>query len=265
MARNTWQKKPQFTWKRKNNINKASRIDFFLTCPEIRTQIESTDIRPAIITHTDHQAISLMINCRSQQKGKGYFKINNSVLENNEYQNIIKKLIKQYECKVLLTNDVGLQWDLFKTEVRDYTIAFCKRKAQNNVKEINILENKLKKLNECINLKCQEDVIAYFDDEINKLENKLSNLYEAKTKGAQIRSRIKWVEEGEKNTKFFLGLEKSRQTKKTITALKDKDGEIHRDPTKILQLEREFYQDIYKSSNPNITYIKRYYLNNPQC
>ncbi|XP_063438423.1 26S proteasome non-ATPase regulatory subunit 10-like [Mytilus trossulus] len=119
-------------WRRKNNINEASRIDFFLTCPEIRTQIESTDIRPAIITHTDHQAISLMMKCRSQHKGKGYFKKNNCVLENNEYQNIVKKLIKQYECTVLLTNDIGLQWDLFKTEIRDYTIAFCKRKAQNN-------------------------------------------------------------------------------------------------------------------------------------
>jgi hypothetical protein len=30
-----------------------------------------------------------------------------------------------------------------------------------------------------------------------------------------------WVEEGEKNTKFFLGLEKARQTRKNITALKD--------------------------------------------
>jgi hypothetical protein len=28
-----------------------------------------------------------------------------------------------------------------------------------------------------------------------------------KTKGRQIRSRVKWIEEGEKNTAFFLGLE----------------------------------------------------------
>jgi hypothetical protein len=41
----------------------------------------------------------------------------------------------------------------------------------------------------------------------------LSKIYSDKAKGAQIRSRIKWVEEGEKNTKFFLGLEKARQTR----------------------------------------------------
>jgi hypothetical protein len=41
-------------------------------------------------------------------------------------------------------------------------------------------------------------------------------IYSDKAKGAQIRSRIKWVEEGEKNTKFFLGLEKARQTLKSF-------------------------------------------------
>ena len=254
-------KEIQFTWRRKNNLNEASRIDFFLTCPEIRTKIESTDIRPAIITHTDHQAISIKIKGRSDQKGKGYFKINNSILENEEYQNLIKILIKQYEKKILLTNDIGVKWDLFKTEVRDHTIAFCKRKAQNNVKDIHILENKLKKLNKGINKKCKIDDINSLKEEINIIEEKLGKLYDSKTKGAQIRSRIKWVEEGEKNTKFFLGLEKARQTRKTITALRDKEGVIHTHPTEILNIEKEFYEEIYKSSNPDKNSIKDYVMN----
>jgi len=33
---------------------------------------------------------------------------------------------------------------------------------------------------------------------------------------------------GEKNTKFFLGLEKARQTRKNITALKDNKGKRKR-------------------------------------
>ena len=40
------------------------------------------------------------------------------------------------------------------------------------------------------------------------LESQLNKLYYKKTTGAQIRSRAKWRNEGEKNTKFFLGLEK---------------------------------------------------------
>jgi hypothetical protein len=72
----------------------------------------------------------------------------------------------------------------------------------------------------------------------------LSKLYSDKVKGAQIRSRIKWVEEGEKTTKFFLGLEKARQTRKNITALKDNKGKLIKDQSKILELERILYSTL---------------------
>jgi hypothetical protein len=42
-----------------------------------------------------------------------------------------------------------------------------------------------------------------------------------KAKGAQIRSREKWVEFGEKNNAYFLDLEKKRQIKMSITKLLD--------------------------------------------
>ena len=42
-----------------------------------------------------------------------------------------------------------------------------------------------------------------------------------KPKGAQIRSKEKWIELGEKNNSYFLGLEKQRQVNKSINKLKD--------------------------------------------
>ena len=50
---------------------------------------------------------------------------------------------------------------------------------------------------------------------MNELEFKISHLYDFKAKGAQIRSRIQVLEDGEKNTKYFVNLEKSRQLNKT--------------------------------------------------
>jgi hypothetical protein len=40
------------------------------------------------------------------------------------------------------------------------------------------------------------------------LENRSSNIYDEKARGSQIRLRAKWASDGEKNTKYFLGLEK---------------------------------------------------------
>jgi hypothetical protein len=48
--------------------------------------------------------------------------------------------------------------------------------------------------------KVTEENAKSLQDKINVIENKLSKLYSDKVKGAQIRSRIKWVEEGEKKT-----------------------------------------------------------------
>jgi hypothetical protein len=53
--------------------------------------------------------------------------------------------------------------------------------------------------------KVTEENAKSLQDKVNVIENKLSKLYSDKVKGTQIRSRIKWVEEGEKNKKFFLG------------------------------------------------------------
>lgn len=46
------------------------------------------------------------------------------------------------------------------------------------------------------------DVIKSLKADINIIEEKLGKLYDSKTKGAHIRSRIKWVEEGEKTEHF---------------------------------------------------------------
>ena len=47
------------------------------------------------------------------------------------------------------------------------------------------------------------------------------------------RSRTRWIENGEKPTKYFFNLEKQNYEKKIITQLKTTDGEIISDLTKI--------------------------------
>ena len=77
------------------------------------------------------------------------------------------------------------------------------RKIEN---EISLLENNL-------NVVC----------DMNKkraLDAQLDNLCNSKAKGVQVRSRYKWITEGEKNTKYFLGLENKQQSTNIIRKLK---------------------------------------------
>lgn len=121
--------KKQFTWKRKNSTNEASRIDFFIICTQARLSTVSADIRPAQISFTDHQAISLKLDIYANNRGKGYFKMNNSILTDTQYNKLINKLIEKYEQNFNLTNVLN-QWDLLKTDIRESTIQYCKSKAK---------------------------------------------------------------------------------------------------------------------------------------
>ncbi|GFS13207.1 reverse transcriptase [Elysia marginata] len=71
------------------------------------------------------------------------------------------------------------------------------------------------------------------------------------TRGAQVRAKIKWIEEGEKGNKFFFGLEKSRMKDNTIFRLKRKNGNSASTPQEILEEVSAFYEKLYKEDKPD--------------
>ena len=136
----------QYTWRRKSGLE-ATRIDFFLVSKECKSQIVKADIRPIILKSTDHNGISLKIRTQKVNKGKGYWKLNSSILNDRDYCCNIEKLIKYYENKEKTTENIGILWDNFKSEVRDISLDFCKRKAKQKRDKIQTFENDLNKLN----------------------------------------------------------------------------------------------------------------------
>ena len=62
--------------------------------------------------------------------------------------------------------------------------------------------------------------IPQLNTKLDNLNCELENIIEYRTKGAIMRSRIQWHNEGEKNTKYFLSLEKRHYKQGTIGRLK---------------------------------------------
>ena len=103
------------------------------------------------------------------------------------------------------------------------------------------LENELKYPEELSNTSTYKEDTS-LKQKLEITIKRLDKLYTEKTKGRQIRSRVKWIEEGEKNTAFFLGLEKTRQTKKAINELYDKNGKSTTDQNEIMEIEVDYYK-----------------------
>ena len=86
-------------------------------------------------------------------------------------------------------------------------------------------------------------------DKISFYQNELENLVQNQTKGAIVRSRARWAENGEKNTKYFLNLEKRNYDKKVIHELKSGKGIIKTDQKEILAELVDYYKQLYLGSN----------------
>ena len=83
--------------------------------------------------------------------------------------------------------------------------------------------------------------------ELNLKQMELEKTIECRTKGAILRSKRRWFNEGEKNTKYFLNLEKRHCKQSVITRLKT-DGDIFVTTDKdFLNLSESFYKNLYSS------------------
>ena len=78
-----------------------------------------------------------------------------------------------------------------------------------------------------------------------------------RTKGAILRSKARWHEHGERNTRYFFNLEKRNHIRKTVTKLKIGDNKYVNDQFAILEEEKRFYESLYKSQNiDNDTFLE---------
>ena len=92
-----------------------------------------------------------------------------------------------------------------------------------------------------------------------KLKEELDELYRRKAKGYQIRSRAKYVEDGERSTKYFLGLEKQRQSYNCISSLKNANGQYVHSDKEILDTARQYYSKLYRNKSPSADAIQMFF------
>lgn len=158
-------------------------------------------IEPALLT--DHNLILIKIylsNCFSQNNTSSYWKLNNSLLNNLDFKLEISRIIEKFWKQACNSGNYGQNWELTKFEIRKMAIKkgkyLAKQRRENESQVIKAILNLQIKSNGNLNEHEKENLIL--------LQSKLDDIYKEKTKGAFVRSRCKWIEKGEKNTKYFL-------------------------------------------------------------
>ena len=233
--------KRSFTWSQ-NSPMIFCRLDYWLISNTLHDLVVTTDIIPAI--KTDHAAISIEFSNRYNDiKGPGYWKMNCSLLDDEDYINDLAEKIPIWLAEVRneLSDNRSI-WDWMKYNIRAHTIQYSKRSArERNQREKS--HAKAKHIHEID----PNDLNASI---LNSAKDMLELFYEEKIKGIIIRARARWHEHGEKSTKYFLNLEKRNHIKKHVRKL-NINGSITTDPFNILSAQQRFNQELYTSRNKN--------------
>ena len=181
------------TWRNKS-FKIQCRWGYFLISKELRDLVTSCKI-----TQRTFKAETV-----NQKKGPGFWKFNHSLLKDERYTNKLRENIVQYKEKYKDVDDLGLRWGLIKMEIRGLTIMHSKTKAKMEKTEETDLQNKANELK----LKAEQnpnDKKAI--NELYAVNLHLEKLLKYKTRGAILRSKSRWYEQGERNTRYFFKLE----------------------------------------------------------
>ena len=232
--------KRTFTWYRGKQ---RSRLDYFFTSEHLLNCVQHVDILPGI--HSDHSLLKATFDTGDENsRGRGLWKFNSTLLRDTEYVANIKRIIKETGHIYDYMQDKGLIWELIKLHVRSYTIQYTSRKK----KEMNEYEKKLNyeynKLHDLINSGNQNQDIM---DQFSITKSELEKIECHRARGAMLRSKVQWIEDGEKNTSYFLRLERQNYCNKLITQL-NVDDEIITDKKQILMAEKAFYEKLYSDN-----------------
>lgn len=224
-----------FTWS-SNNV--YCRLDLFLTSRSIVGKVTDCFIQPSL--HSDHSAVILKVSLKNCPRGRGYWKLNNSLLLDSAYTQLIESIVTT-ECQATPTYDPASRWERVKYSIRKESISFSIERARRMRCDERSLLNEIAHLeNVCIS---DDSVESHRKLDIARCNLKL--LYKTKLDGIIVRSRARWVEEGEKSSKYFLNLESRHRAHNVITKLKTDNDEILTENADMLKEIRNYYYKLY--------------------
>ena len=235
-----------FTWSRSKPFFTASRIDYFLTEVGMASWIKKVKI--AVGYKSDHRSVSIQIEPFEKNRGKGVWKINNTILTNIQY---IHKINEVIESAKTWTQNLNRRdaWESIKMVIAAETQEFCIKLAAEKTYTKTCLESAITKLEDQLN----ETSTAVDHELLSKSKNDLENLIQESTIGTIFRSKVKWYNEGEKCSKYFLNLEKARANSKGMSILIDENNVEIYNPREIIAQQVQFYEQLY-TSDPRVKF-----------
>ena len=204
----------QYTWHSHQKQPIFCRLGYFLISENLRNSIVSS--RYDIGYKSDYSIVSLYIDLINLTRGPGYFKLNNSLVLNEDNQVIIKNSIAKI-AEINKGANPNTKWELIKGTVRNETINYAKYEKKETNNQEKTLTNEMTQLQ-----KEQKDAnrINLLKNKLDEKSNTLDKNTETKLNGLFMRSKANIVEYDEKKA----SLDKNRSETILISRLSNNNS-----------------------------------------
>ena len=138
------------------------------------------------------------------------WKLNNSLLQDLSFRETIRKYINDHLRYEHVFPNAREWWDFLKWSLKEISLNYAKKKRAEANREKVSLTNKLASLKRKLATESVETEIV-----------ECEALIEQELAGAKVRSRVKWIEVGEKPTSFSFRLERNQDQKHFVPSILD--------------------------------------------
>ena len=230
----------EFTWRRPNGAQ-GSRIDMIWLPERYLGSVSSVGIFPFF--RSDHSYVYLEINLPSMvERGKGRWKFNTSHLS-DETCHEIERFWVDWRSETGRFHSLSSWWDAGKVRLKGLIRRLSRASSRDKKRKIQALNTAVADIQK--RLDNGEQLPGLLEERKAELASEL--LSEAK--GAQLRANIRWAEEGESSTAYFLRQEQVRGQRRLIRAVRRKDGTVAKSPSDILGVWRDYYFALFSSQD----------------
>ena len=132
-----------YTWHSNTKPTVFCRLDYFLVSTNLVNIITKCTITSGF--RSDHSLVYFNITIDNQPRGPGYFKLNNSVLLETQYQEKIKQSISE-QAEINKEANPNTLWQIIKGTIRNESIKYTANKKKNTLKQEIQLKNDIDKL-----------------------------------------------------------------------------------------------------------------------
>ena len=242
-----------FTWRRESV---RSRLDYIFATSRIASRVKSFKNKWQLVK-TDHAAVVVeLAHSVEMPSGRSYPKLSFADIKDINDKMTVRESI------ISAKRDFMKEWcphtrlEYVKLMIRSSVLKIRSRKNREN-SQLDILKherNMLEKLNVL-----DDDAIK----RLTTLSSDIDRIEEEVEEQMRIKSGLKWREEGERSTKFFLNLINSKiRMGAAHKGFVDAHGRVLRDKRDITNHARNFYSNLY--SNMDTAIDQQFYSNCPK-